>query len=232
MRVLVVGDLHFPFARWDLIHELYAFATVYKPDVIVQLGDLIDGKAWSKYGKDPNDLGADQEWDAAETDIHKFYKLFKGYKLVFLEGNHCRRIMFRAAEAGLPSRLIPRLHKIFPFKGVIWHMDNTPFEIDGVMYSHGDELIGGGNVKQRAMSQGKSFVQGHTHTAELHFISTFNHRIFGAIAGCLVDMRSLGMKYAARNLNRCFLGWMTVTDGRCPTIYSADDWRTAWQEKD
>lgn len=216
MRILVLGDTHFPFTNWYAINEVALYAKSYKPDLIVQVGDFIDAYNWSQYKRSVESPNAKDEWDGVLADIARFHKLFKRFPVTILEGNHCRRVMMRAGEANLPKQMIRTLSEIFPFDNFTWHLHAKPFIKDGTAFIHGDEMPGAS--WQKAQKLGCNVVQGHTHTAHIHYINTFDKRIYGMDVGCLMDTESIAAKYAAKNPMRCFIGFATITDG-VPQLY-------------
>lgn len=212
MKILVVGDTHLPWTVWDLVQECAKEARRGKYDAIVQLGDFSDQHMWSRHAKYADSPSAELEWDQTEEAVKRFVSLFpKNIPMLILEGNHCRRIMMRATEAQVPRKLVRRMDEIFDLPdNVVWHLDSKPLILDGVRYIHGDEL--GGNAWQKAQRMGVSIMQGHDHQGYVHYVNTFDHRIWGASAGCMMDAHSIAARYAAKNAMRCWLGWAVVED--------------------
>lgn len=217
---LIIGDVHAHFVDWTVLEEIRGFARHYKPDLIIQMGDLIDAHNWGKYLRYPDSPSAAEEWDLTEETIHKIHAMFKGFNLVILEGNHCRRPMMRALEVNLPKKLIRPLSDLFPFDNWRWHVEPKPFVQEGVAYVHGDEIPGCNTAWQKAARMGMSVVQGHDHQGEIKFLNTFQHRIFGMSVGTVMNQDSIGARYASKNPLKCFKGFATVTDG-APILYPA-----------
>lgn len=215
MRVFVLGDIHAPWVLWKALEDAARARDAYKPDRVIQVGDMIDAKAWSRHPKDPDDCPS-SEWDQTEIAMDKVHKLFP--ELTILSGNHDRRIMHRASEVSLPSQLVKSLKECFPYKGWEWRVDGSQqLTIDGVLYIHGDETLG--NAWQKAQRMGNSVVQGHDHMAYLQYINTFNSQIWGMSVGTFLDGASAAARYAARNPFRSWHGWATVTDGVLPMLH-------------
>ena len=209
MKILVIPDTHFPWVDYPCLHACYKFAQIYKPDVVVQVGDLVDQKAWSQYPKDPSDPSPADEWQMTVEGLTYLHKLFPD--LTILEGNHCRRIMCRALEARIPKQLIKTMDQMLNFEGWKWHLDVKPLIIDNIFFIHGDEMPG--RAFHKAARVGKSVVQGHDHLGYLEFINTYGHEIFGMSCGSMLDRENLAAKYSAKNLLRSWTGWATVTHG-------------------
>lgn len=209
MRILVLGDTHLPWVLWPCVESAARFADKYKPDLVIQVGDFTDQYSWSKYPKDPLAPNAGLEWQLVQEAAYKFADFFPQMKI--LEGNHCRRYMYRALEAGVPKQLIKRLDEEFDTQGWKFHTEPEPLVVDNIAFIHGDEMAGHAGLKSQRM--GMSVVQGHDHLGYLHFTCTFYHRIFGMSVGTLMDPKSIAAKYASKNPMRCWLGWATITDG-------------------
>ena len=212
-KILCIPDIHFPYANYEAIKQIYAWKKKHKPDLVIFLGDITDSKAWSKYSKDPDDDSPQTEFDRAEADMKQLHKMFP--KAICLIGNHDVRPMSKALEAGLPRQLINSLDKVFAYPGWEWHISNKPFVAHvpdaKIAFIHGDESKG--TPGQKASKLGMSVVQGHTHQASLEYITTFNHRVFGIECGHVADLESKGMKYAAKNPTSCTTCFVSIIDG-------------------
>jgi len=211
MKILILGDTHFPFTNRTALAATIAFAKTYKPDHIVQVGDFIEGYNWSLYKRAPDSPSAEMEWNQTELMATQFFEQLSKFKITILEGNHCRRYMMRACEVNIPKRLIKTLSDLFPFDNVNWHMNPEPFMLENIAFIHGDEMAG--TVAMKAKTLGQSLVQGHTHQASLHYINTFRQQIFGMEVGCLMDSSSIAGRYAIKNPMRTWTGFATITDG-------------------
>ncbi len=209
---MALGDVHNPFENWEAIAFAADYAKHSKPDVIIQVGDIIDGYNWNLYGRAPDSPNAACEWDQTVHNMNRLRDYFpRKIPWKVLEGNHCRRYMMRAAEVNLPRQLIKTLDQIFQFDNWEWHMKPEPLVIDGIAFMHGDECPG--NAWQKAQRMGMSVVHGHSHQALLHYVTTFKKSIFGMEIGWLGDADSIVMKYSARNPMKAWLGFGIIDDG-------------------
>jgi predicted phosphodiesterase len=214
--ILVLPDLHFPFADWSGIEKAHAWAEKHKPDLVIQIGDLFDQKAWSRFEKDPDDLSPEDEWTQAFNDVERLHELFP--KMHILSGNHDRRFYLKAAAASLPSKLVKSLKELFPFTGWTWHVDAkdrliVPSARGDILFLHGDEM--GGTPLSKATQLGVNLVQGHTHQASVNYAQTLNKYVFAAEAGHLMDVNSKGARYAARNPKGASAGFLILKHGCC-----------------
>lgn len=217
LNVLILGDTHLPWIDWKVAEGAARFASDYKPDLIVQVGDLIDGYNWSRFSRDPDAPSAGREWADTLKAVKRFHGLFDPKTMMYIiEGNHDRRYQMRAFEANIPSQLIRPLREVFPYPNWKWWVDQKHLKIDGVTYMHGDEGVGTAGAKSR--QQGRNVVHGHTHKGSIDWTATSDSLIFGMEVGTLMDPASMAAKYAKKALLKNFMGWATVSDG-IPVLY-------------
>lgn len=220
-KILVIPDIHFPFADWAAIKKMHAFSKKWKPDLVVQLGDITDQKIWSRWPKDTDDFSPDHEFQLAYKDMVKFNKMFP--KMHVILGNHDLRWAAKRLEAGLPRQLVREIGDVYNFPGWTWHdFKEGPlvFNTDKgkVAFIHGDEMAGHPIVK--ASKLGMHLAQGHTHQADLFYRVMFDKTVWGMNCGCLMDAKSKGARYAMRSPMGQFVGWTTIEKG-VPQIWEA-----------
>jgi predicted phosphodiesterase len=197
---LVLPDMHFPWANWKAIRKAHTWAEKHDPDVVVQLGDIVDAKAWSRWPKEPDDPSPAEEFDLTCRDMQKLHSYFPD--LYILNGNHDRRYQAKAFESSIPSIMIRGLDEMFDFPDWEWIMDPDEFLVmpsdrGPILFMHGDET--GGTPLAKASKLGYNVVQGHTHRTSIRYIQALNKFYFGAEMGHLMDTNSKAAKYAARN---------------------------------
>ena len=214
MKILVLPDIHLPYPNWSALKKVAKFNETYQADIIIQLGDLIDAKAWSRWPKDPDDDSAQAEWDKTHDAVLKLAKLFP--EMTIILGNHDRRPMAKALEAGLPKQLVKTLGDVFAIPGWTWHIDSKPLVVDNIVFMHGDEMAG--TPGQKASKLGKSVCQGHTHKASLTYVNTFQHQVFGMECGHIADINSIAFRYSAKNPVTSFTGFAVIDNG-VPHLY-------------
>ncbi len=217
MKVLVLGDPHLPAPDWDLLKEAHEFNRTFRANRIVCVGDLTDQKTWSKYGRDTDDVGNDEEWELTIGATRRFIKLFPRMDVII--GNHDIRYFKAANLAGVPSKLVKSLSEALPAPGWRWYdTSRGPLMLDGVGYIHGDEQSGSALAK--ASFVGHPIVQGHDHKGILEY-SQPPHRkgpLWGMSSGCTADLAGPGMRYAKKMLRKAFSCFAVVEDG-VPRIY-------------
>ena len=208
-KILILGDIHTPFADMSLIKQAAEFNKTFKADLVICTGDMLDQKAYSKYPKDPEDDGPAAEWMKAVAQCKKIAEHFP--EMIILGSNHDRRFIKKATEAGLPKFMIRSLKELVPIKGWTWHLGPDPLVINGnIACLHGDELQGAPIIK--ATKLGMNIIQGHTHQASIQYLQTFKKQLWAVDPGCMVDKKGAAFDYAASSLTKVFTGFGIVQD--------------------
>lgn len=209
-RVLVIPDIHFPAHHPDVFRFLKAIKTKYKPTKIVCLGDEIDAAALGEWDKDPDQPGAKDELDAAIKLLKVLYKMFPLVKVC--TSNHTSRIYKKAFKAGLPSRVLKTYNEILEApKG--WQWEDS-WEIDGVIYEHGEGFSGQPGALKAAMQNMQSTVIGHLHAyAGIQYYANAKQLIWGFNSGCLIDKKNPAFNYGKHIKAKPIIGIGIVESG-------------------
>jgi predicted phosphodiesterase len=214
-KVLVLGDSHFPFQDWQVLEQAAQFKKDNNISKVIQIGDLTDSKALSRFLKDPDDDSAELEWSKVEVECKKLSRMFP--EMTILPGNHDLRYIKKAKEAGIPKQMVRTLHELFPFKGWKWHLDPTaPYIYNNNAFLHGDQLSG--TVLAKAKALGMNVIQGHTHKAAIEYHVTFNKMLWGMDVGCMVDPKTKAFDYAASKLNKVWVGFGYIDESNVPHL--------------
>ncbi len=210
-KILVFGDLHFPYHHEKTFEFLKQVKKIHKPDTIICTGDIIDNYALSYHEKNPDSTSAEQDFERTNQLLKELAGIFP--KMTILQGNHDLLPIRKARTIGLPSRFVRSLNEVY----------NTPktwdwkFEHNLVM-SDGRNLMVRHSLKKSALEVAKHYnccyIQGHYHEdLIIESINTTKQNVFGCTAGCLVDDKSMAMDYNKGNLKRPELGCVMITDG-------------------
>lgn len=182
--VLVIGDLHAPFGLKGYLEFCKEQYIKYNCDEVVFIGDEIDYHATSFHTSDPNGYGAGHEFMLAKADIAKWYKAFP--KATVIIGNHTRMVARKAQVGGIPSEWIKTYEEALGTPNWKFVID---YEIDGVMYYHGE----GSTARTKAKTDGKSVVQGHRHSE--FYCEYINNNMFGMQIGTGIDKDAYAFAY-------------------------------------
>jgi hypothetical protein len=90
---VVYGDTHVPFEDPAAIRVLHGVIKDSRPDIIVNVGDVVDCWQISRFDKDPARIDSLQDnIDGARTHLHQVAQLAPNTRRVLLEGNHETRL--------------------------------------------------------------------------------------------------------------------------------------------
>jgi len=207
-RVLVIPDLHCPWHHPDALRFLCAVRDRYHTTETLCLGDEIDGMAWSRYPKDPDAPSAGKELEESIAALTPFYREFPVMKVC--ESNHTVRLWKRGYEAGLPASFLPTMARVLRAPDG-WEWRNR-WEIDGVLYHHGDMGVSGFTAHIQLMRKLKqSVVIGHIHS---YAGVNYEGGLFAMNTGCLIDTAAICFKYAKNMAISVSLGCGIVIDGK------------------
>jgi predicted phosphodiesterase len=212
--IFALPDMHLPYMDWNAIEKVAEEIKIAKrrgDDVtVVQLGDLMDQRAWSRFPKEGDADNAQHEWDLAEKCMQRLHKLIPEMTIIF--GNHDSRIAKKATEVYLPKQLVKTLDKHFNFDGWKWHTSDDPLVIDGIAFIHGDSFPIPRPISA-ALRLGQSVVFGHTHQSHLSYVTTHNRTMFALNCGWLGDETQSAFRYASGSPHKCWKGYGVIIDG-------------------
>ncbi len=210
LKVLAIPDIHAPFHNIKAIAQVYTAIEEEKPDVIIQLGDILDRFCFSRFGRSQDIMTPEEEI----TEGHQFCQLFwaqihrlapKSRKIQLL-GNHCARLQ-RSVIDKYPEiySIVKNADKdFFKFPNVQTVFDNrTELEIEGVVYTHGWYTKLGDHCKYLL----KPVVHGHSHRGGSMFINIGGQTIWELDCGFLADEKQRALQYGATQTTHWTLGY-------------------------
>lgn len=197
-RILCIGDTHFPFTNEEWLRRVYERAKKYKPDVIVQVGDLKDMLAASRFPRSLNTFTPEAEYKLGHTQATGFWEALREAspkaECFQLMGNHdvrpLRQILAKWPEGEM---FVDEVMKgLYTFEGVKTIHDPTEELIIGdIAFMHG-YLSGTG--RHRDFSQ-MNVVHGHTHKGGVSFRPYMGKTLWELDCGVLADPDSAAMAY-------------------------------------
>jgi hypothetical protein len=208
--ILVLSDMHHPYAHPDIIPFLKAVKAKYKPDTIICIGDEVDFHDASFHDSDPDLDSAGAELQKAIKSLTPIYKLFP--KVTVIESNHGSMVLRKALVGKIPRKAIKSYNDILDApKGWKWVFDTivqTP--LGPVYFCHGKTSTPG----KLASQYGMSACQGHFHEkAQINYISTPEKLMFDAHTGCLANDNSLALGYNKINPKRPIVSLLVILHG-------------------
>lgn len=208
--ILVIGDTHFPFVNKDCLQAIYEFNKKTQPDYIVQVGDLYDLYAHSKFPRSQNIYKPEEEEIFARKGAEEMWaQLIKDNeksKRFQLLGNHDVRPVKRVMES-LPTleHVVKEYYKkIMTFSGVTTIEDyRQELIIDGIVFHHGYRSQLGAHRDYTL----RNFVCGHSHKGGVVYKRLRDEVIWELNAGFVGDADSKVLAYTAQKIHDQTLGW-------------------------
>lgn len=208
--ILVISDMHHPYAHPDTVHFLTALKKKYKFDKVICIGDEADFHDSSFHDSDPDLDSAGVELGKAIKGLKPIYKLFP--KVDVVESNHGSMVMRKALVGKIPRKAIKSYNDVLDAPtGWKWVFDTivkTP--MGPVYFCHGKS----GTPGRLASLYGMSTIQGHFHEkAQITYISTPEKLMFDCHTGCLADDKSLALGYNKVNPKRPIVSLVIILNG-------------------
>jgi hypothetical protein len=195
-RVLIISDLHHPWAVDDWFEFLKNLSDKRKYDIIISIGDEVDGHGISFH---ENELGmptASKELEMAQECMMLMATLFP--KMYILNSNHGSLIFRKAKFNGIPYAFLKPLNELYGTPLYEWHDEILLKTNQGRTYlCHGKSSAYG----RLAINLGCNAIQGHFHSkAEITYHKTIFGMKYNAFVGCLADRDKLAFTYAKSNI--------------------------------
>ena len=190
--VMIIPDLQCPFEHPDALAFACWARDKYNPTIIVNIGDEIDMHALSDYDHDPDGLSAGDELKKAIKHLSGWYREFPVTNVC--TSNHTARIFRRAFKYGIPRAYL-RDYADFMKAPEGWQWEDS-FEIDGVLYIHGEGFSGATGATKAAHAFMQPTVIGHLHShAGIQYYANKKELIYGFNTGCLIDVNAYAFNY-------------------------------------
>lgn len=168
-RTAIIGDLHFPWASQEHLMLAYQFIDYFKPESVIQMGDIYDFYSYSKFPRSHVVIRPDEEVDLARQMASSFWESIRRMcpkaSMTQLVGNHDIRPHKRLIELVPELEALVDLKPLFTFDGVnTIHDSRTPYVQDNVSFIHGFTSPGAHRAKIHT-----HVVHGHTHRGALYW---------------------------------------------------------------
>lgn len=211
MNTLVISDLQAPFQHRHALDFLRDTYRKWKCKKVICIGDEVDYHAISFHDKDPDGMGAMDEFRCALKFMKKLYKLFP--KVEAVTSNHTARPFRVANKYGIPSHFLKGYKQLLEApKG--WNWQDKIFD-KNVLYIHGEGYSGQYGAKNAAMRNRISTVIGHIHAhGGILYHSSDTDLIYGLNSGCLIDVHAYAFRYGKHFKDKPTLGCGVVVNDR------------------
>jgi len=201
--VLLISDLHLPYAHPDFLKFLKKIKLSLSPQIIISMGDLVDGHAISFHDNDVELLSAGNELEKAIAQVKLLHKLFP--KMCVLESNHGSLVTRRLKHHGIPIAHLKSDQDLYStpkwlnYPEILLHTKHPR----STYLHHGKSAA----YNKLALEEGINAAQGHFHTKfEIQHIRAATGSRYNMFCGCLIDLKSMAFAYGRNNLRTPALG--------------------------
>lgn len=224
-KILVLGDLHFPFHNQKALKEVLYAVKQEKPTHVVQIGDLYDQYSFSRFTRKNLVLPGDELREARDRAIDLWSSVrgnSSSRQCYQILGNHDLRLIKRAEEK-LPEaqELVKKsIMELYRFKGVQTVEDDRDLlKINGIVFHHGYLSRLGDHMRYF----GSSTVVGHSHVGGCVYEQRNGQTLFELNAGYLADETAEPLRYRPTKSSKWTLGFGLITfrgKTACPQFIS------------
>ena len=209
-RILVISDLHIPYHHKDSFAFLREIKKLYKPDFVVNIGDLLDFHAISMHDHNPDLYSAGDELKQSRIYIKELESLFP--EVTEVDSNHSSLVFRRALKYGMSKEFLKGYGDFLGTKKWKW-VDDLTLTMSNkqrCFFTHGRSA----DVLKVSQTMGMSAVQGHYHTKFLvSWWANPDNLFFAMNVGCLINQKSMAFAYAKNFKTRFILGCSIIIDG-------------------
>ena len=209
-KILVISDMHLPYQHKDAIIFLKEIKKEFKPDFVVNIGDLLDFHAISMHEHNPDLYSAGQELDKAKEYIQEIENIYP--EVTEVDSNHSSLVYRRALKFGMSKQFLKPYGDFLGTRKWKWVDDLTLTMSNGqrCFFTHGRSA----DVSKVSQTMGMSAVQGHYHTKFLiSYWANPDNLFFAMNVGCLINQKSMAFNYAKNFKTRFILGCGIILNG-------------------
>ena len=208
--ILVISDLHIPYHHKDSFTFLKEIKKEFKPDFILNIGDLLDFHAINLHTHDPDLYSACHELSESIKHIRELESIFP--KMVEVESNHSSLVYRRALKYGMSRSFLKDYGEFLGTKKWKW-VDDLTLKMSNkqkCFFTHGRSA----DILKVSQTMGMSAVQGHYHTKFLiSYWANPNNLFFAMNVGCLAAQKHMAFAYAKNFRTRFIMGSAIILNG-------------------
>jgi len=193
--ILFISDIHFNFHEKRAIETALSYRKTY--DCIVIGGDMLDIYQGSRFTRDPSYPKIKEELKTGELFLEHLRKTYKGTRIIYLEGNHDKRMRIYLHNKAPELEGVDVLHLKHMLNlskhGIEYYNNGTVLQAGGLHLVHGNEFMAGGgiNVSRTLLLRAwDNVLFGHFHQTQVMPAYSISGREFSAWSvGCLCGLR-------------------------------------------
>ena len=209
-RILVISDLHIPYHHKDSFAFLQEIKKEYKPDFIVNIGDLLDFHAISMHSHNPDLPSPGDELKLSKEYVKELEYIFPN--MIEVESNHSSLVFRRALRYGMSKEFLKSYGDFLGTKKWEW-VDDLTLEMSNkqkCFFTHGRAT----DILKVSQTMGMSAVQGHYHTKfVIQWWANPDNLFFAMNVGCLINQKSMAFAYAKNFRTRFIVGCGIILNG-------------------
>lgn len=213
LRILGIGDVHAPYTNQSYLNSVVLFAKDFRPNFVVQIGDIYDQYAHSRYNKSLNGKTPEQEDTEARMQGVELWTKLQGAapkaQCFQLRGNHDVRAAKKVLEKApsLEQAVMKFYDNLYSFRGVKTLADDrSELVINNILFIHGYLSNPGDHVKQNRQST----VVGHSHRGDVKFLRYKSGTLFELNCGHVADDTLLPSAYTPQRTTFWTPGFGTI----------------------
>lgn len=214
-KIAILGDLHEPFGSDRVKAAFCSFIGRFKPDYVVQIGDLFDMYSHSKFPRSSNLFTPKEEEKAARQRAEELWKeVHKSHaeaKRIGILGNHDVRPLKRTLES-MPSFehwIEKYFQELMTFDGVEMILDpRQEYIISDIAFLHGYLSKLGSHRDYMLMNA----VRGHDHTGGVVFKQIHEKVLWELDVGFAGDFNAKGFDYQNQRRSQWTQGFGAIDE--------------------
>ena len=200
-KILVIPDVHVPYQCKKAVEAAIRLGEEFKPDEVVQLGDLLDCYSLSHYPKTTHRSSNFADEIEESIKLLETIKKRTGAKYAtMLEGNHearLRKYLLNDASS-LKNLKALKMNNLLELASIGWDFipEHKFYAVNNVFFTHG-EFISSQSSKKHMDEYRETIIHGHTHRISSRYHRGLNSTIEGWEMGCLASLE-VGAEYVKR----------------------------------
>ena len=193
-KFVVLSDIHFPFDNPSAIFDATNFIKKFNPRYIFLNGDIIDCYSLSRFDKDPKRiLSLQKEIDLASAFITDLVELFPKAKIIYIEGNHEKRLQkYLNSHPEISSLRTLTIKDLLGLDSIgVEYLPN--YNLRGLQITHGEIVrkYSGQSARGELDKNDCSGISGHTHRLSHYFKTTPCRELQWCEGGCLCSLEPI-----------------------------------------
>jgi UDP-2,3-diacylglucosamine pyrophosphatase LpxH len=196
VKVVAIGDCHFPFVNKKSLRTIYTAIEELQPTYVVQLGDLYDQFCSSRFPRSISYITPEAEYLNGHKLAMEFWRKIREVapkaKCHQIIGNHDERAKKKILQVAPDLEPFLDVERLYQFEGVKTQpSEREGLILDGVLYMHGYLS----RLGDHARHAGMPVVCGHTHRGGTSYFRQGPKTLWELNCGFVGDTSSRPLSY-------------------------------------